>query len=168
MAIQDNLGEAGFDGFVVGSIVAAEVGPNGGPSEIDVAVAVAFDAAVSSELHLVVGPHGPRTDLDVGRTYFLTLHHVTDPELTGTISVHPCGPAYELRSAGDLDTLLRLSDDEIVVDPALLAQLQIALPRPSGTQVLLVPVVLAGLVVAAAAIFLTLRGPRQGARAPGA
>ncbi len=156
MALTEGFGAGDFDGFLVATAVDTERGLSGEVSAATFQVAVAFNASVIPVSRLEVGPHGPQTSFVPGRTYFLTLHDGTDPAFP-SLSVHPCGPAFEVSSTSQLNFLLGLRDDETVVDEELLSELQQGLPG-LGFEVPLVAVAGAALaLVAGAGLFLMPR-----------
>lgn len=147
MALTEGFGAGGFDGFLIAEVTRTARGPSGSVSDIDLAVSVAFDAVVPRDVHLAVGPHGPLTTFQSGHAYFLTLHRATDSTLP-PLFVDPCGPAFEVSSASDLNYLLSLRDDETVVDGGYLSNLRQSFSR----EALFVPL----LAVASAVVALVI------------
>ncbi len=163
MALTEGFGAGGFDGFLIAKVTDTASGPSGSVSDIGLAVSVAFDAVVRRDLHLGVGPHGHETTFQPGHAYFLTLTELTDSTLP-PLFVHPCGPAFEVASASELNYLLSLRNDETVVDSGYLSDLRHSLPREALSVPLPAMAGAAFALVVVAAVFF--RAPRRRGASP--
>ncbi|MDQ3879467.1 MAG: hypothetical protein M3295_00050 [Chloroflexota bacterium] len=159
----DDFGAGDFDGFVIAEAVRVDTGPRGHIASVEIAVLVAYDAAVPPTVTLPVGPHGPRVAFQPGKTYFVTLHRTSDPSLP-PLAVHPCGPAFEISSAAELDYLLALEDNKVVVDPARLAGTELALRRSVAAIPLPAYAAAGTLLVLLVGVLFTLATQRRGRR----